>query len=476
MKKKHILFLLFSLMGATVFAQSAAEAKSLYEKGEYAQAKPALKKLVKSQPANGNYNLWYGVCCLKTGEASVGLKYLENAVKRRVPSGQLYLGQAYNALYRFEEAIETYEAYIADLTKRKRPSDEAEALLEQSRTNLRMLKGVEQICVIDSIVVDKAHFLDNYYLSPEAGCLSAYSAFFGEETGTHDGTVYETELGNKIYYGTRQASGQMNIWVNNKMLDGWGKPRLLPQSINGDGNTDYPYLLTDGITIYFASDGAESGGGYDIFVTRYNSGSESYLTPENVGMPFNSPYNDYMYAIDEFNNLGWFASDRNQPAGKVCIYIFIPVNTKKVYDYDSIDRKQLIRLAQLHSIRETWTDTKTVEAARQRLYTLRTSHPKREKGQDFEFIIDGQTTYYHWSDFRSAQAKSMFERYCKLQESLRSQSRKLEELRTWYTQASKDEKNERSAAILDLEKRIRQLYAEIEEAGIQVRQLEKSNK
>ena len=98
MKKKHILFLLFCLMGATVFAQSAAEAKSLYEKGEYAQAKPALKKLVKSQPANGNYNLWYGVCCLKTGEASVGLKYLENAVKRRVPSGQLYLGQTYNAL------------------------------------------------------------------------------------------------------------------------------------------------------------------------------------------------------------------------------------------------------------------------------------------------------------------------------------------------------------------------------------------
>lgn len=22
-------------------------------------------------------------------------------------------------------------------------------------------------------------------------------------------------------------------------------------------------------------------------------------------MPFNSPYNDYMYVIDEFNNLGW---------------------------------------------------------------------------------------------------------------------------------------------------------------------------
>ena len=31
-----------------------------------------------------------------------------------------------------------------------------------------------------------------------------------------------------------------------------------------------------------------------------------------------------MLAIDEFNQLGWFVSDRNQPEDKVCIYIFIP--------------------------------------------------------------------------------------------------------------------------------------------------------
>ena len=35
--------------------------------------------------------------------------------------------------------------------------------------------------------------------------------------------------------------------------------------------------------------------------------TDTYLVPENVGMPFNSPYNDYMYVIDEYNNLGWFA-------------------------------------------------------------------------------------------------------------------------------------------------------------------------
>ena len=55
MNKKYILFFLFGLLSITISAQSLAEAKALYEKGEYEEAKPAFKKLVKTQPGNGNY-------------------------------------------------------------------------------------------------------------------------------------------------------------------------------------------------------------------------------------------------------------------------------------------------------------------------------------------------------------------------------------------------------------------------------------
>lgn len=63
MKKKYILFLLFGLLSMTLSAQTLAETKALYEKGQYEEAKPVFKKFVKMQPGNGNYNLWYGVCC-----------------------------------------------------------------------------------------------------------------------------------------------------------------------------------------------------------------------------------------------------------------------------------------------------------------------------------------------------------------------------------------------------------------------------
>ena len=456
MNKKYILFFLFGLLSITISAQSLAEAKALYEKGEYEEAKPAFKKLVKTQPGNGNYNLWYGVCCLETGEPAEALKHLESAVKRRVPSGQLYLARAYNDLYQFEDAIETYETYISDLRKRKRSTEEAEQLLEKSKSNLRMLKGVEEVCFIDSFVVDKEKFLDAYKISPESGKLFMYDTYFND-SGKEGGTVYETELGNKLYYSEMQPDSTLSILSRNKLLDKWSDGSLLPGSINEAMNADYPYVLTDGITIYYASDGPGSMGGYDIFVTRYNTNTDSYLMPENVGMPFNSPYNDYMYVIDEFNDLGWFASDRYQPEGKVCIYVFIPNSSKQVYNYEGMDPDKMISLAQLHSIKDTWTDTDAVKAARERLRTAANAKPRTTKKHDFQFVIDDHSTYYQLDDFRSPQAKALYGKYNQLEQSYKQLQEKLEDMRSEYSRANKQEKDKMSAAILDLEQRVRQL-------------------
>ena len=131
MKGKYILFLICSLFLCEVSAQTLEQARTLFTKGEYEQAKPVFKKYTKSQPSNGNYNYWYGVCCLKTGEAEEAVKPLEIAVKKRITGGQLYLGQAYNETYRFEDAVNCFEEYIADLSKRKKPTEEAEKLLER---------------------------------------------------------------------------------------------------------------------------------------------------------------------------------------------------------------------------------------------------------------------------------------------------------------------------------------------------------
>ena len=69
-----------------------------------------------------------------------------------------------------------------------------------------------------------------------------------------------------------------------------------------------------------------------------------------------------------------------------------------------MDRKQMIRLAQIHSLKETWKDKQTVAEALQRLEAAISHKPKERRKVDFEFVIDDNTTYYLMTDFKSAKA------------------------------------------------------------------------
>lgn len=470
---RYLLTLLLLAFGAlTVQGQTQAQAKALYDKGNYDEAKPAMEKLAKQQPGNGNYALWYGVCCLKTGDTQEAVKYLETAVKKRIPSGQLYLGQAYNQAFRFEDAIDVFDDYIAELKKRRRPTDEAEALLAQSYAGLRQLRGVEKVMVIDSMVVDKPSFLAYYKLSPESGTITPNNTF-SPEAGLEGGTAYISELGNVAYYTGKQDS-LLNIFRAVTLADGSLQRSPLSDQINGGQNVNYPFVMPDGSTIYYAADGAESMGGYDIFVTRYNSETDTYYQPENVGMPFNSAYNDYMYAIDEFNQLGWFASDRYQPEGKVCIYIFIPKDSKQVYDYENTDGDQLIALSQLRSISDTWTDEDAVNEARERLAEVQNAKVTVAAKHDFEFVIDDNHTYYTLGDFKSANAKKAFADYQQKQKSYDEMSQRLDTLRDQFASADSSTQGRLRPGIIDLESRIEGLRSEVAQAASQVRQQEQS--
>ena len=210
---------------------------------------------------------------------------------------------------------------------RPKPAPVVEEPQEDPRiTNMREM--TQQIIIVDSIVVNKDQFLASIRLSSECGQLMNTGAFFRNQL---QGTLYLNEMGNKVYF-SQPDGHQQQLYTADKLGNEWSKPQPLQGLSEGIDEASYPFMLTDGLTFYFAGKGEESIGGYDIFMTRYDSRSGSFLKPENIGMPFNSEANDYMYAIDEANRIGYFASDRRQPEGKVCIYIFIPSDTRKTYD------------------------------------------------------------------------------------------------------------------------------------------------
>lgn len=450
-------------MFESAVAQTPAQAQTMYQKGDYDNALTAYQKLLKAQPSNGVYALRYGVCLIRTGNPQDAINHLQLAIKKKVTGGQSFLAEAYNALYLFEDAVDMQETYITELEKRKKSTEEAEEKLDLYRKNLRMIKAVEDITVIDSVVVDKKHFLSAYKISPDAGSLSALD--------NSEYTIFQNELGNKVMYSEVQNDGKHSILVADKLEDKFGEGILLPSNINSGRNAAFPFQEADGITTYFAADGPESMGGYDIFVTRAGNDVNTYLHPENMGMPFNSPYNDYMYAIDEYTGIGWFASDRFQPEGKVCVYAFIPNSARVTIDYENTDKKELARLAQLKNIQATQKNQAAVKAAKERLAAMISESPEEVK-HTISFVISDTKTYYEMSDFKSPQARQMFQSYQTLSKKHKELAKQLDNLRTKYATGSATEKKALRDTILTLENQVQQMETECLTLAKQIRNLE----
>jgi outer membrane protein OmpA-like peptidoglycan-associated protein len=92
-------------------------------------------------------------------------------------------------------------------------------------------------------------------------------------------------------------------------------------------NEDSPFLAEDG-TLFFSSNGLPGYGGYDIYKTRYENGS--WVAPENLGQPINSPGDDIYFALKPGSPDGYYSSSRSGGYGDMDIYqVHYMINTVK---------------------------------------------------------------------------------------------------------------------------------------------------
>ncbi len=463
--KRYAMTLLALCCCSGMFAQTLAQAKKWFADGEFEKAKPVFRRLAKQVPSNAGYSFWYGACCYETGELKESLPYLKKSSDRKVVDAYLYLSRAYCDLYRFDEAIENIKNHIYWLKQKNRNTSSAEKLMEKYRMGARMLRGVENVTIVDSFVVDKDAFINAYKLSKATGHIGM--------TDDEKGTYYTNEWEDMMVFAQTDQEGETHLFSCVKLGNMWDTPRPLDGIGTERYDQNYPFVDSDGITLYFASEGDESIGGYDIFVTRYSSEDGSYLKPDNIGFPFNSQYNDYMYVIDDLNGLGWFASDRYQPEGKVCVYVFVPNTSKVVYDYDSIDSEKLRSLAMLTSISDTHNDADKLLVAKQSLAEATYGNEQKQKNTDFKFIVNDSHVYHLLSDFRSAEAQKLFQILRQKKKDLAALEKTLSDMRDNYAASSDITVRERlSPAILDQEKRVRELCEEIDALVLQVRNTE----
>ena len=109
----------------------------------------------------------------------------------------------------------------------------------------------------------------------------------------------------------------------------WGNPTNLGPTINTTRNEDAPYIHPDDSTLFFSSQGHNTMGGYDVFVTHLNNKGE-FSDPKNMGYPINTPDDDIYFTLSSDGRRAYYSSIRPGGYGEKDIYEVLFTNPMPV--------------------------------------------------------------------------------------------------------------------------------------------------
>ena len=334
----------------------------------------------------------------------------------------------YIALLSLFLGVSTSQAQVARAVKAPVKAAKPGAVVPtpEDQNFAKLFPSTAKVMFIDSLVANESDFLKHLPLSSSCGKISIKKSKRGDGYDYY----YTNEFENKRFSSVQQATGNHILMVEEKLGKKWDASETI--TLEGVNDVICPYMMSDGVTLYFAArDGEDSMGKYDIYYTVYDSDSHSFYKPQSLGLPYNSFADDTYYIIDEYNDLGYLVTNRRQADGKVCIYVFQPTETRETYDVENMPEIQLDRLARLRAIKDSQMDETALAAALSRYYEARqTNHAK--KSHSFDFIINDKLVYHNITDFRSSVNQNQFPTYLTMKTNVETREKQLEDLRVKF--------------------------------------------
>lgn len=137
----------------------------------------------------------------------------------------------------------------------------------------------------------------------------------------------------ELYYSSADADGIHNIYRTELRDTVWTVPELINENLTSSSDEIFPVLSPDGNSLYFASKGLYGMGGYDLYVSRWNRESHDWETPVNLGFPYSSPDDDFLFMNTPDGKYSLFASNRECSRDSVWVYVL---------EYDSMPVRQAL--------------------------------------------------------------------------------------------------------------------------------------
>ena len=137
----------------------------------------------------------------------------------------------------------------------------------------------------------------------------------------------------ELYYSSADTDGIHNIYRTELRDTVWTVPELINENLTSSSDEIFPVLSPDGNSLYFASKGLYGMGGYDLYVSRWNRESHDWETPVNLGFPYSSPSDDFLFMNTPDGKYSLFASNRECSRDSVWLYVL---------EYDSMPVRQAL--------------------------------------------------------------------------------------------------------------------------------------
>lgn len=313
--------------------------RELYSQQRYAEAQSIFEQLVANRANDPQYNFYLGRC-LMDGRIDVfkSVECFEKAtIESELPEVWFYMSKAALYSFQFEKSIKAMRTFQQMATATEIREFNAKYWIERTEYADRLTRdavgytllqrsefpGMTGFANAMGRVVEKPI---RYKTALDLKAMDTSFMFENHSVSHPDYTYFSG-------FGSLKVKGRELFRVDERSNEGV-KFENLGEMINTVYDEDYPFFDYKNNTLYYSSKGRNSMGGYDIFKTVYDRRSQTWSTPENLGFPINTPYDDYFFLLGPDGKTATFVSDRELINGNPVLYqVHLPQNNDLQYEY-----------------------------------------------------------------------------------------------------------------------------------------------
>jgi tetratricopeptide (TPR) repeat protein len=357
MLKTVVVALLLVVLSQTAWTQDAKKANNLFEAGDYEAAIAEYETLLEEDKENTEYNYRLAICFLNTNiDKSKALPFLQKVTaKADYPENAMYLlGRAYHFAYKFDKAIESYNAFkqkgkgneanLKDVIQQIEYCQNAKELMKfpvsltfenlGEKINSAYPDYYPFVPVDESFIAFNSRrddgseerpdgsFYSNIYVSYVQEGKFDKAKNIGEKINRpnmNEEIIGLSADGSKALLNLENSTGTTDLYSNAVQDGAFDIPKKLEKEINSKFTEIAASMSADGQAIYFASDRPDGYGGVDLYVSRLLPNGK-WGPAQNLGPTINTPSDEDFPNISPDGNTLHFSSKGHTSMGGYDIF------------------------------------------------------------------------------------------------------------------------------------------------------------